>query len=237
MANERQAPDPQGFRPENEIDLVFSRANPNPTRAGCPPREILVALARREISIDDPAWHHLGECSPCYREMRALQQAAGERRDGFEQARRRWLAVAAAVIIVGVAGGWYLRSGPSHSGPQSETVRVSSAAELTANLDLRKYTVLRSQEKPTELAPVSIPRGRLRLTIQLQPGFEPGQYEIQVLDSDLRSRASATGVGEIRANVTTVDTTLDVSALPSGPYQLAIRRTGEDWRLFPAVLR
>jgi hypothetical protein len=237
MANERQAPDPQEFRPENEIDLVFSRAKPNPTRAGCPPREVLVALARREISIDDPAWHHLGECSPCYREVRALQQAAGERREGFEQPRRWWLAVAAAVILVSVAGAWYLRSRSQNLAPQSETAPVSSAAELTANVDLRKYTVLRSQEKPTELAPVSILRGRLRLTIQLQPGFEPGQYEIQVLDTDLHSRASATGAGKIRDNVTTVETALDVSGLTPGSYQLAIRRRGEDWRLFPAVLR
>jgi len=77
----------------------------------------------------------------------------------------------------------------------------------------------------------------LRLTIQLQPGFEAGQYEIQVLDSDLRSRASATGDGEIRNDVTTVETTLDVSGLPPGSYQLAIRRQGEDCRLFPAALR
>src|SRR5919197_4797478 len=129
MVNQLQEPDPQGFTPENEIDLVFSRANPNPTGAGCPPRDVLVALARREISIDDPRWHHLGECSPCYREVRALQQAAGERRVGFERPQRWWAAVAAAaLIVVSLTAGWYLRSRSEPVPPRPETPRVSTAA-------------------------------------------------------------------------------------------------------------
>jgi hypothetical protein len=236
MVNQRQAPDSPGFTPENEIDLVFSRANPNPTRAGCPPRDILEALARREIPIDDPRWRHLGECSPCYREVRAVQQAAGERREGFEQPRRWWRAAAAALVVVSVAVVWYLWSRSEKRAQRSETAR-SIPAEVTANVDLREQTVVRSQEKQLELEPVSLPHGRLRLTIQLQPGSEPGAYEIQVLDRNLRSLASATGAGEIRDSVTTVGTILDVTALAPGSYQLAVRRQGEDWRLFRAVLR
>jgi hypothetical protein len=38
----------------------------------------LIELARRDRSIFDPWYDHLSECSPCYREVRALQQAAGE---------------------------------------------------------------------------------------------------------------------------------------------------------------
>jgi hypothetical protein len=32
-------------------------------------------------------------------------------------------------------------------------------------------------------------------------------------------------------------TTLDVSGLPAGSYQVDVRREGESWRLFPATLR
>ncbi len=32
---------------EHEIDLLLGGAHPNPTREGCPPREALIALARR----------------------------------------------------------------------------------------------------------------------------------------------------------------------------------------------
>ena len=66
------------FVPENQIDVVLGGANPNPRRVGCPPRRLLIELARRDRSISDPWYGHLSECSPCYREVRALQQAAGE---------------------------------------------------------------------------------------------------------------------------------------------------------------
>jgi hypothetical protein len=74
----RQCADELTFVPENEIDIVLGGANPNPTREGCPPRRLLTELARRDRSISDPWYDHLSECSPCYREVRALQQAAGE---------------------------------------------------------------------------------------------------------------------------------------------------------------
>jgi len=66
------------FVPENEVDVVLGGANPNPRKVGCPPQRLLLELARRERSISDPWYDHLCECSPCYREARALQQAAGE---------------------------------------------------------------------------------------------------------------------------------------------------------------
>jgi hypothetical protein len=58
-----------------EADELFGRAYPNPDRVGCPSREDLIALARRERPIGDPAYNHLKECSPCYLEGRAIQEA------------------------------------------------------------------------------------------------------------------------------------------------------------------
>ena len=74
----RRCPDELTFVAENEIDVLLGGANPNPRRVGCPPRRLLIELARRDRSISDPWYAHLSECSPCYREVRALQQAAGE---------------------------------------------------------------------------------------------------------------------------------------------------------------
>ena len=59
---------------EDDLDEVLSRANPNPERIGCPSHETLVALARREQPIGDPAYEHLLKCSPCYREFRVLRE-------------------------------------------------------------------------------------------------------------------------------------------------------------------
>jgi len=60
---------------------------------------------------------------------------------------------------------------------------------------------------------------------------------IQVLDSELKSIASATGEAEIRNYITTLQSTIDLRSLPPGTYQLALRRQGEDWHLFPATVK
>lgn len=53
-------------------------ANPNPRRVGCPPRRLLIELARRDRSLSDSWYEHFSGCSPCYRAVRALQKDAGE---------------------------------------------------------------------------------------------------------------------------------------------------------------
>lgn len=102
MTNGGQRPDLSGFRIENEMDLLFGRAHPNPTREGCPTHDVLVRLSRRESPIADPAYDHFSKCSPCYQELRALQQAEAAKRAA---ARSRWvwaivgLAVGAGVVL------------------------------------------------------------------------------------------------------------------------------------------
>jgi hypothetical protein len=71
----------------------------------------------------------------------------------------------------------------------------------------------------------------------LPVGFEPGTYDVQLLDAGLTSRVSATGTASTENFVTTLRTTLDIGAVSSGPYQLAIRQMGQDWQLFPARVR
>jgi hypothetical protein len=65
---------PDGFQAEDEIDLVFGFGNPNPDRTGCGSEVELIELANRRRSISDPAYVHIGNCSPCYRRLRALQR-------------------------------------------------------------------------------------------------------------------------------------------------------------------
>ena len=186
--------------------------------------------------MDDPIWHHVFKCSECFREVRTLQQAAGERREGFEQPRRWWPAAAAAAILVLAVGGWFLL--PRTETTPANDARIGAASvDSRATWDYRKYTVTRSDTTQTESPPLQLPRGPERVTIQLPPGFLPGSYEVQLLDTELRSRAFARGVAEMRDNAATIETTLNVSGLPGGAYQVAVRREGESWRLFPAELR
>jgi hypothetical protein len=98
MTNDGQHSDPLRFQIENEMDLLLGRAHPNPTREGCPPRDLLVSLSRRELPIGDPAYEHFSNCSPCYQELRALQQADAAALKAT--VRRKRMAYAAAAILV-----------------------------------------------------------------------------------------------------------------------------------------
>src|SRR5918996_5684469 len=105
MTNGGQRPDPSGFRIENEMDLLFGRAHPNPARAGCPPPELLRRLARRELPIGDSAYDHFAKCSPCYQELRTLQQA--DAASAATAKRRRTMLATAAILKLAVAGSWF----------------------------------------------------------------------------------------------------------------------------------
>ena len=234
MADERQAGKSPEFTPEDEIDKLFARANANPTRVGCPARDILIGLAHKTRPISDPAYEHLAKCSACYREFRAFQQTTHRMSLG----RAAWVAAAAAVIIIVAGAAWFLSPSRGERGtlPQP-SVQESQVAEQRMEVDLRKYSVTRNEQQKPETGPVSLARAKSNLTILLPVGSEPGGYEIQVLDSGLRSQASASGEAAIRDYVTTLQTTIDLRALSPGAYQLALRRHGEDWRLFPAEVK
>jgi hypothetical protein len=236
MAEERQAGKSPEFTPEDEIDELFARANANPTRVGCPTREVLSELAHKRRPISDPAYEHLAKCSACYREFRAFQQAATTHTMSFRKA--AWVAAAAAVIIIVAGAAWFLSPSRGERGtlPQP-SAQESQVAERRMEVDLRKYSVTRNEQQKPETGPVSLARARSNLTILLPVGSEPGGYELQVLDSGLRSQASASGEATIRDYVTTLQTTIDLRALSPGAYQLALRRHGEDWRLFPAEVK
>ena len=235
MANEGKHSDPPELTSGDDIDKVLGQANPNPTRAGCPGREVLSALSRRERPIGDPAYEHLLKCSPCYREFRALQKSGAPNRTD-PRPRVLWYAAAAALVLV-IAGAYFILPNQRSRPPVEPTRGASATAELRAELDLRKYTVARTDQNTPERPPVSLPRGRLTATILLPVGSEPGTYEVQILDSNLRSVASATGDAEIRDFVTTLNATIDLRSVPPGAYQLALRRHGEDWRLFSADVK
>ncbi len=232
MTNDGQRSDPSGFQIENEMDLLYGRAHPNPAREGCPPREQLVSLSRRELPIGDPAYDHLSKCSPCYREFRALQQTEAARQKAAVSRKRLLYVVAAAAVVLAIAGSWFVirRPGNTTTPPTTQAVQI-------ARLDLRPFSVTRSDERTKDAPPLVLSRARLSVTILLPVGSEPGSYDVQLLDSSLQSRATSTGTANIVDFVTTLATTLDTSALPEGSYQLAVRHQGEDWRMFPAQLR
>jgi len=219
MSSQRRDDEVPKLRWPDEIDEIFGRANPNPTRQGCPSRDDLIALARKQRDMSDPGYVHLTRCAPCYLEVRALQEEARVRR------RRSWFQVAAAaVLVIAVAlGVWFF------------TTRPGPVTDVQAQLDLRPYAQTRS-DTPDGRQPLLLPQGRLTLTMILPVGFEPGSYEVQLLDAALASRASSTGTATRENFETTLRTTMDLAGVAAGSYQLAIRRANEEWQLFPAAV-
>jgi hypothetical protein len=209
------------FRPKDEIDELFGRANPNPNRVGCPPREVLVALARRERPINDPAYEHLTRCSPCYVEVRSIQEQDRSQR----HLRLASVIGVAAAVLIAVAIGWFRFAGSGRLGP-----------ELHTELDLRPYAVTRGIGQRGDLSPLAVPHGRATLTLLLPTGSEPGRYEVQVLDSNLTSKAAAVGSATLQDHVTTLRVSIDASSF-TGQYQLAVRRTGDQWQMFPIEVK
>jgi hypothetical protein len=233
MTNDGQRSDPLRFQIENEMDLLLGRAHPNPAREGCPPREMLVSLSRRELPIGDPAYDHLSKCSPCYQEFRALQRADAAARTSAVR-RKRLAYAAAAVLVLAVAGSWFALT--RTDGPPISAPIADERVPQVASLDLRPLAVTRSEEQKSA-GPLEVPRGRVNATILLPVGSSPGVYEVRILDRDLRVRASTTGSAEIRNYITTLEASLDTSGLDVGDYQLTLRREGGEWQMFPLRVR
>ncbi len=208
------------FEAEDELDYLFANASPNPNREGCPSREDLVRVSRLEKPIGDPVYMHIIRCSPCFQEMRALQQSRS--RTG---AARKWAVAAAAVVALVTGASWWMaRSGQS-----------ADSAVVATTIDLRPFAVMRGETQSPQAPSVTIPRARLDATILLPLGAEAGPYELQVRDT--RSvRVAATGVAELQDSVTTLRVELDTAEVLPGPYRLEVRRAGGEWLSVPATL-
>lgn len=213
-------PPNQKFDAEDELDYLFANASPNPNREGCPSRDELVRVSRLEKPIGDAVYTHIVHCSPCFREMRALQQASATTRRA-----RMWAVAGAAVVALIVAGAWWTVRSPT------------DGAVVAATIDLRPFAVMRGDARGATPPPVAIPRARLNATILLPLGAEAGTYEVQLRDDAVSARTASTGEAEIRESVTTLHVTLDTADLSAGAYQLEIRLAGGEWLRVPARLK
>jgi hypothetical protein len=78
-----------------------------------------------------------------------------------------------------------------------------------------------------------LPPRLVRLNLVLPNGSEPGTYDIEVRGADDRARGKASGNATLQDFITRLSIDIDLRSAPLGRSQLAIRRTGEGWQLFP----
>ena len=132
-----------------------------------------------------------------------------------------------AIIWMSAKLGWHRGSGPSHvPAPQFEA----------AVLDLREWHILRGENNPLH-APLQLQRQPLAVSILLPIGREPGAYEVTLSRISEPPLIRATAEGYLEDHTTVLHVKVDLTALPSGTYQLGIRQSGWDWTYYPVTLR
>jgi hypothetical protein len=212
----------------------FSTAFPNPDRIGCPSKDILKAMAARRYDREKARqWHeHMSHCSPCFNDFVALRE--GARRTS----RARWIAVAAAAVVVLVVAAWvWLATRGGRHAPGGNVIVENVGPYKEHLLDFRYEVPLRGSEKNANKSPVQIPRGRLTLSVYLPVGSEPGRYEVQVLQEPDHPLAQAEGNAELRDHIVVLTIKVDLTRLAAGLYLIQIRQDGLSWSQYPALLK
>lgn len=212
---------------DEALALMYERGNPNPARTGCPQRDVLEALARRQRPVDDPLYDHLTKCSPCFNDVRTIQRSFPAQTTRRPLSRvSRW--AAAAVVVIGI--------GLALIGPGRGWIRPSPSP-VPVVVDLTAYSVSRSTGADTALPPLTLPRERIELTVLLPNGYEPGTYEVRYETGDGTLLAQAAGQALLRDFVTSATLLLDLRPAPAGHGRLSVRPSAGGWIHVPVELR
>jgi len=207
------------------LESVVLTQFPNPERKGCPGTAVLQTIARKRISMQDPALDHAGRCSPCFAELTNLRRA-------IRKQNVAWItgaAAAAVILIVALLGYFGFQNGKSQT-PEPK--------QIAAVLDLRNASTNRAIQVPgPEEPPIEIPRGRLRLAINLPIGSEAGSYEVQIRKRSQPANLMSVGQARIEGGITKLEVEIDTSSLPIGTYDFSWRMTGYDSRYYPIVIQ
>jgi len=230
---------------------IFATDFPNPERRGCPENveAKLKALAwRRKFPEAQELISHLGSCSPCYQEHERFVRQHRSRQKSL-----RLTAVAVLVVGVGFWISWRLARSPSLISPELPPIVTAPPPERfpqapvpefekqkppevqIAVLDLRKRGIPRG-EGHNAPADLTLPVGRLKLSIYLPFGSEVGQHEVRI-SGRKKQVATAKGAAVMRNHITVLDVRVDTRAFDAGTYSLEIRQVGWDWYRFQVNLK
>jgi hypothetical protein len=212
------------------LESVVLTQFPNPERKGCPGTDVLRLIARKKLPMRDPVHEHVGECSPCFREL--LEMRAAIRR------KRTLTAGGAATLLVLAALLGYNTFKPRDVMPRADT--TTAPLSESVSLDLRDFQTTRSAPPTSGNQPSAIPRvprRRLALTVYLPIGSLVGQYEVQIENIGQASLATGLGNAVIENGITTLRVNLDTTSIPEGEYRLGLRQTGLSWRQYPIVIQ
>jgi hypothetical protein len=211
------------------IDKLRRTAFPNPKRIGCPEPAIFEALKRREVSLDDPVWTHIEECSPCYCQFAEIREGLfkKDRRSEMRKAARAGLAV---IVLLAVGASFYIWHRSKAIEGQSA---IASNRGEAAVLNFEDGSELRgAQGSPGVSANPGVQhlrRNQLNLTVYLPLGSPAGEYELDIAGKDGGSVWRARGVATIKDGLTSIPVAGDLRNVPAGEYKFRFRRVDETW--------
>src|ERR1035437_3901126 len=215
---------------------LFAEQFPNPDRAGCPPQDVLHAMAFRRLHPGPGGYpsDHLTVCSPCFRDY------SGYRKQARQQMLVRAALLTAAVVIVLISATllWRHAGSPLQTRPEIVQGPPNELPLISATLDLRHLSAVRGEGVPKQAMPqVTMPSGRLHLVLQLPIGSEEGKYEVALFRRSGEQIALASGTAVLAQNVITLKVTLDLRGIPPGGYIFEMRRIGSVGNRYEAEIR
>jgi hypothetical protein len=222
-------------------------AFPNPTRAGCPDRARLRAMAQRDpgLALTDLPIAHVVHCSPCFHDYLRLRRAC---------VLVRWFRVATASLIFATvfatavllvmnrtvhrnesAQSQDIQSGPKLSRDQGNPKAPVQTLPVEMTVDLAAYSPTRGDEDRL-VKPIRLPQRRLHITFQMPLGMEAGEYVFELKDSSGAVLVHTNALGSIIDGTTSVNVSLDLADASRGNATLMIRPPGLSWRSFPSII-
>ena len=212
---------------------VFAEHFPNPDRIGCPSQDVLKAMAFRRPSAAGREYpvDHLTMCSPCFRQYSQYRAQAQFR------AGARVALIAASIVVVLGALLWFAVGRPGAPGFRGGVQIARLPLPLQpVTLDLRPFASSRGQAPNVGKPALVIPRGRLRVTLQLQVGADEGPYAVVLLGRSGQPAVSAQGQARLLNQVTTLEIEADLRSRAPGQYTLHIGRPSSSWQDYPVTV-
>jgi hypothetical protein len=201
----------------NLLGRGLSQDFPNPQRVGCPDSAILKGIALHKVPLAEAdRWlNHFSSCSPCFQEFTQFRKQALDGR------RRTQMWLAAAMVLLVLAGWLWVRSRPSG---QTAAVVV---------LDLRGRATVRGENTPeSSQPPLEVSRNARSLTLDLPIGSNEGTYDLALLNpvGDELFRTSATA--KLENHIVVLRADVDIAGVSPGSYFLGVRQPGLEWTRF-----
>ena len=181
-----------------------------------PSSAVLEGIASHKTPLSEAEkWlDHLGSCSPCFQEFKAIKRKLRVRR-GFR------FGGGLAILVASVTLWFVLR-------PQQTKVPNEIAV-----LDLRNYSSERGEPTPSNQPPLDIPRATRHLILYLPVGSKEGNYDLAVLSATGDDVLRATGTARLEDHVVVLRADVDLARVRPGSYFLGIRQPGLEWTRFP----